>query len=207
VANAEKFWDKNAEKYAKSPIKNIPAYEQTMDHTKKYLSKQDTALEIGCGSGSTALLLADSVKHITATDISSNMIKIAQDKAKDQQIENASFAQKTLFDNTLKPGSFDVILAYNILHLLEDTPESIRRIKELLKPGGIFISKTVCLAEKSRLWRILIFIMNLFGLAPNVSFLKVDELEGYMTAENFQIMETGMYPASWAARFIVAKLQ
>jgi len=100
----------------------------------------DDVLEVGCGTGSTALLLADSVKQITAIDISSNMIDIASNKAKDPQIENVNFIQSTLFDDTLEKRSFDVILAFNFLHLLEDTPEAIRRINELLKLEGLFIA-------------------------------------------------------------------
>lgn len=111
-------------------------------------------LEVGCRTGSTALLLAGHVKHITAIDISSNMIDIARNKAKDQQIENVDFIHSTLFDDTLKKGSFDVIMAFSFLHLLEETPEAIRRIKKLLKPGGIFISKTPCLADQSKLLRV-----------------------------------------------------
>lgn len=38
MSNAEKFWDKVAKKYAKTPIKNIQAYNETMEHTKNHLS-------------------------------------------------------------------------------------------------------------------------------------------------------------------------
>ena len=59
MRNAEKFWDKLAKKYAKRPIKNIQAYNETMEHTKSHLSAEDKVLEVGCGTGSSALLLAD----------------------------------------------------------------------------------------------------------------------------------------------------
>lgn len=205
MSNAEKFWDKVAKKYAKTPIKNIQAYNETMEHTKNHLSEGDDVLEVGCGTGSTALLLADNVKQITASDISSNMIDIARNKAKDQQVENVNFIQSTLFDDTLEKRSFDVILAFNFLHLLEDTPEAIRRINELLKPEGQFISKTICLAEQSKLLRVLIYIMEKLGFAPYVKFLRILELEEFITNENFQIIETGVYPPSPPSRFIVAR--
>jgi len=204
MQNAEKFWDKIAKKYAKSPIKNIQAYNETMEHTKLHLSKGDNVLEVGCGTGSTALLLADSVKQITAIDISSNMIDIARNKAKDQQVENVKFIHSTLFDNTLEKGSFDVIMAFNFFHLLEDMPGAIRRINELLKPEGRFISKTPCLAEQSKLLRVFVYILEKLGIAPYVKFLKILELEEFITNEKFQIIETGVYPPSPPSRFIVS---
>lgn len=204
---AGKFWDRIAKKYAQSPIKNVEAYKETMDRTKAHLSKGDSVLEVGCGTGSTALLLADSVKRITASDISANMIDIARNKAKDQQIENVTFVHAALFDDALKTESFDVVLAFNLLHLLEDTPVAIRRLRELLKPGGLFISKTVCVAEHStlKLLRLPMYIGEKLGFVPYVKFLRIHALEEFITNENFQIIETGNYPPSPPSRFIVAK--
>jgi 2-polyprenyl-3-methyl-5-hydroxy-6-metoxy-1,4-benzoquinol methylase len=55
--------------------------------------------------------------------------------------------QATIFDTRLKEETFDVILAFGILHLLKDFPKAIRRINELLKPGGWFISSTACMGK------------------------------------------------------------
>lgn len=203
MRSAEKFWDKIAKKYAKSPVKNMQAYNETMERTKAHLSAGDSVLEVGCGTGSTALLLAGSVKRITASDISSNMIDIAGNKAKDQQVENVDFIQATLFDDNLENGSFDAVLAFNFLHLLEDTPAAIRRINALLKPDGLFVSKTVCLAEQTRLLRVLVYVMQKLGMAPYVGFLKIVELDEIVANGNFRIVETGLYPPP--SRFIVAR--
>lgn len=205
MITAENFWDKTAQKYAKSPIKNMAAYNETMDHIRKHLSKDDSVLEVGCGTGTTALLLAEHVTQITASDISSKMIEIANGKAIEQKVENATFIQATLFDDSLEKGSYDVIMAFNFLHLLEDIPAASRRINELLKPDGIFISKTVCLAENFNLWPALLYILKKIGIAPYIKNMKIHELEKFITDENFQVLETGVYPASPPSRFIVAR--
>ena len=56
-----KFWDGIAEKYAKRPISDMAAYEYTLGRTRSYLKPEDQVLELGCGTGSTALLLAGDV--------------------------------------------------------------------------------------------------------------------------------------------------
>ena len=204
MPNSAKFWDKTAEKYSKSPIKNMDAYYQTMDRAKAHLSNEDSVLEIGCGTGSTALLLADSVKHITASDISANMIEIAQSKANDQGIKNTSFVQADVFSDTLAPGSFDVITAFNVLHLVEDFPAVVRRINALLKPGGLLISKTPCLAAQTRLWSIPLYILGKLRVVPYVNCLQFDKLEVTISGGGFQLTEVGQYPASSMSRFLVA---
>ena len=198
------FWDRIADKYAASPIKNMAAYEQTMDRTRSYLSSEQDVLEVGCGTGSTALLLAPDVNHITATDISRRMIEIGQAKARDRQAANVTFRQAALPDETLAPGSFDTILCFNTLHLVTDLPAVLRNLRSALKPGGVFISKTVCLAEQTRLWAIPISLIRLVGKAPYVNLLTFEALESAIAAEGFEVIETGVYPAP-CSRFVVAR--
>jgi ubiquinone/menaquinone biosynthesis C-methylase UbiE len=199
------FWDKRADRYAKSPVKDPESYNRTLDCTRNHLSPGDQVLEVGCGTGTTALLLAPSVKQITASDISSRMIEIARDKAVTQEVENVRFEHATLSDEALETGSFDAVMAFNFLHLIEDIPGAVRRINELLKPGGLFISKTVCLAEQSRLWSALLAVMKPLRFAPYVKCLKVAELEDIITRANFEVIETGFYPPSPPSRFVVAR--
>ncbi len=205
MSTSEKFWDRLAKRYARSPIKDMQSYNRTMERTKAHLAKGDRVLEAGCGTGSTALLLAGNVAHITASDISGNMIEIARAKAKDPHAGNVNFLKATVFDETFDGRSFDVVLAFNFLHLLEDLPAALRRVNELLTRDGLFISKTLCMAGQGWYWRVLLAIMRSVRLAPHVSFLTIDELEEFVTNEGFEIIETGDYPASPPSRFIVAR--
>jgi len=145
------------------------------------------------------------VKEITGTDISSKMIEIANEKASAQKIDNVHFAKSTLSDETLKKESFDVILANNLIHLLEDTDGVMKRIKELLKPGGFFISKTVCIREKSIFWPIAAVVMGkLFGLSCIQQFT-IAEMEESMINAGFEIIETHTYFPKPPRLFAVAK--
>ncbi len=198
------FWDKIAEKYAASPIKDMDAYLKTMDRTKAHLSEQDSILEVGCGTGSTALLLADRVSHITAADISANMIDIGKRKARDQEVENVTFVRAALPDQTLEPESFDAVLAFNILHLVKDLPAVVRNLRDALKPGGLFISKSACIANRTRLWAVPLFFLRLAGFAPYVNLLTTAELEAAISDAGFELVETGLYPSP-RNRFIVAR--
>lgn len=200
-----KFWDKAAAKYARKPVRNQAAYGETLDRTRHYLTPDQNVLEIGCGTGSTALLLAPSVGHITATDLSPAMIAIAQDKLADGNHPNVRFQAARLSDDSLAGQAFDAVLAFNVLHLVRDIPAEIRAIHRLLKPGGFFISKTGCIGEAGRFLAILIAVMRKLGFAPFVNSLRYGELDAMIACEGFEIIETGLYPASDHARFVVAR--
>ena len=73
--SATYFWDRHAAKYAEKPIADPTAYEEKLARVRSLLRATDHVLEIGCGTGSTALRLAPGVAKITATDVSSGMIR------------------------------------------------------------------------------------------------------------------------------------
>ncbi|NIY76269.1 class I SAM-dependent methyltransferase [Thalassospira sp. HF15] len=199
------FWDSVADKYARKPIGNEAAYAQTLDRTRAYLSTDQNVLEIGCGTGTTALKLASNIGQLTATDISRRMIEIAQGKTKDQAIRNVTFAKKTIDDIATGTERYDVVLGFNILHLLDEPEDAIASLHKSLKPGGLFISKTPCLGEKLSYLKPLIWVMQKLGKAPHVHFLNFARLEDMIRAAGFEVIETGTYPTSTGSRFIVAK--
>ncbi len=205
MAETADFWDRVADRYAAKPVKDAASYEATLERTRAHLSGRNEVLEVGCGTGTTALRLAASVERITATDVSARMIAIAREKARAQAVENVRLEQATLFDPGLAPGSFDAVLAFNLLHLLPDLPGALRRIHALLVPGGVFVSKTICLGDRARLWRPVLAVMRALGLAPEVTFLRSAELEDEVEISGFAIVESEFLPASSASRFVVAR--
>jgi 2-polyprenyl-3-methyl-5-hydroxy-6-metoxy-1,4-benzoquinol methylase len=201
---SEKFWDKTANNYDQEEKKDEQTYMKIIEKTKKYLKISDIVLDYGCGTGLISNEIADNVKMIHAIDISSKMIEIAKRKADGRKIENIDYAHSTIFDERYKRGSFDVILVFYILHLLEDTPKVMKRMNELLKPGGLIISATPCMGEKTFL-SILLSLVSKIGLIPNTRSFKISELEDSIATGNFEIIETECLHQSSQQYFIVAK--
>jgi len=210
MQHAAVFWDNIAEKYAKSPIKDMEAYEDTLERTRSYLTDTDHLLELGCGTGSTALLLAHNVAQLTASDLSGNMIRIAKKKLLEQDVSNVSFVTSDLFGSALDETSYDVVLALNLIHLLEETPAVMKRINDLVKPGGLFISKTFCNLGKNMPFKLRLMLMalplaQLLGKAPVVNIMETHDLERHIMDAGFTIIEAGSHPNSPPNRYIVAK--
>ena len=70
MAESDKFWDKKAEGYAKSPVSDEETYQRKLSETQSFFTPDMQVLEFGCGTGTTAVHHAPHVLHIDAIDIS-----------------------------------------------------------------------------------------------------------------------------------------
>ncbi len=199
---SSKFWDKIAERYSKRPIADEAAYQKKRQVTREYFRPDMEVLEFGCGTGSTAITHAPYVKHIQAIDISSKMIEIAQGKADAKNIENVTFKRSTIDEFSVADRTFDAILGLSILHLLDNKEEVIANVHKMLKPGGIFVTSTVCFGDTMKFLKVIVPIGRLFGLILKV--FTTEELEDSLTDAGFAI-DYQWQPGKGKPVFIVAK--
>ena len=200
------FWDKIARKYAAKPVDDPDAYEDTLNRTRAHLGAQDRVLELGCGTGTTAQKLANDAGHITATDISAEMIAIANEKARASNIENADFARADITSAGQGAPPFDAVLAFNLLHLLRNVPAALADIRSKMKPGAVFVSKSGCLKGANFLLRTFALpVMRLIGKAPYVNSFSEAEIDAMIQAAGFEIIEAKTYPGLAPTRLIIAR--
>jgi len=198
------FWDKIAERYAKKPIDDQAAYRKKLRVTHEYFRPDMEVFEFGCGTGSTAIIHAPYVKHIHAIDGSSKMIEIAQGKAVADNIDNVTFEQMTIEDISAPDQSLDAVLGLSILHLLQYKEDAIAKVYRMLKPGGIFVTSTVCIGDTMKFFKVIGPIGRFFGLMPFVSVFTTKELEASLTDGGF-VIDHQWNPRKGRGVFIVAK--
>jgi len=185
----EKFWDLISARYAASPIADIAAYKTKIEKIKSYLSPEDVVLDIGCGTGTQCRDLAGNVKQVTGIDISSKLLAVAEQRKAERKLDNIEFIKTSLYDERLKADSFDVVMAFFVLHFFEDIDAVFQRIHDLLKPGGLFISETACLGEKSKIARKLLRFAGHLGLLPKINPLTTRQLEQALKKYGFQLVD------------------
>ena len=132
MPTVSEFWDGRAQNYdAQVGTHYAEAYEKTAACFKKYLKPTDTVLDFACGTGIVTFAVAPSVQSVRAIDVSGEMVRRAQEKVKAQGVENVTVTQTDLFDGCLAEGSFNAVLACNVLLYLENRAEVLARIDDL----------------------------------------------------------------------------
>ncbi len=198
------FWDRVAPDYSKKPISDTESYARKLAATQALMQADMTVLELGCGTGSTALEHAPHVSHIDATDVSAAMVAIGREKAEQAGIANVSFRQSGV-EEFSAGDSYDMVLALNLLHLLPDRPAALAKVQQLLKPGGYFISSTVCLADSLWFLRPVIRVLQWIGKAPYVSFVSEDDVLREVAAAGFDVQEHWTHGGRANSLFLIAR--
>ena len=106
-----------APRYARAKIGDMDGYSRSIERIKPVL-RGARVLELGCGTGLTAMSLAPHAESYTASDIAPGMIEIAKGRVAAQPMANLTFQVAQAED--FGPGHFDVVFAQNYLHLLRD---------------------------------------------------------------------------------------
>ncbi len=205
MATADAFWDKVAPSYAKRPVANPTAYEQTLARTRSYLNTDMTVVELGCGTGTTALKLADAASHIHGTDVSRRMVGLAHDKANVGKADNLSFAQADVAQTKDAAWRYDAVLAFNLLHLVPDLDCALRDIHALLTSGGVFVSKTPCVGDMNAALKLVLPVLKWVGRAPEVNIFGAQALEHAVETAGFEILESRTFHNAPHNRFVVAR--
>ena len=198
------FWNKRADKYSKRPISDEATYEKKLEITRGYFHPDMGVLELGCGTGSTALAHAPYVKHILATDLSTRMIEIARDKAKAAGIDNVTFAAASADGLDVPGGSIDAVMGHNLLHLLEDKEQVIADVHRVLKTGGLFLTSTACIGDMRFLFRLISPVGRSRRVFPLVKVFTAAELKESHANAGFEI-EHEWLPKKTAALFIICR--
>lgn len=103
--------------------------------------KGKRVLDVGCGNGSTSVLLAELGAHVTGIDISPRSIEVAHERAKINGVDSRTqFVCAPLETVDLPENGFDVIWCEAILHhLLADIHPIMNNLRRWAKPDGLVI--------------------------------------------------------------------
>lgn len=103
------------------------------------LTRGARVLDVGCGTGSSALPAAQRVGpegHVLGIDIAANMVDRAAAKAKARGLDNVRFKCIDMQDLDIGAGAFDAVISVFSIFFVADMETQIARLWSLLAPGG-----------------------------------------------------------------------
>ena len=107
---------------------------------EKLISPSDAVLECACGTGLLTRVIAPRCRSLVATDFSEKMLKRAEKKC--GGYGNVRFQQADILHLPYPDGSFDVVVAANVIHLLDEPYRALRELERVCRPGGRLIIPT-----------------------------------------------------------------
>jgi ubiquinone/menaquinone biosynthesis C-methylase UbiE len=96
-------------------------------------------LDLASGSGHPALDIARVVGpsgHVTATDLSSKLLAVAEEKANEQGLSNISFQEVDMEKQPFPDETFDIVTCRLGIMYARDVQRALREMRRVLKPNG-----------------------------------------------------------------------
>ena len=135
------FWDTVAGVYGVFVnVINRKTHQRLKQIVSDLIGPDDVVLECACGTGLLSAVIAPRCRRLTATDFSEKMLK--QAKKNCSAFPNASFARADITALSYPDGSFDQVVAGNVIHLLDNPLTALRELNRVCKDGGLLIIPT-----------------------------------------------------------------
>lgn len=160
------FWDKVASIYDITQAVNGKVYRELCDTVTQLIPQSAKVLDTAAGTGALSVAAAKKAADVLCTDISLPMLDEAHKKAEKSGLHNIRFEARNIFHLEDEDETYDVVMAGNVLHLLEDPQAAVRELCRVTKKGGLIILPTFMLARDS----VLIDLYKKVGFSPARNF-------------------------------------
>ena len=135
------FWDNVAGVYdVFVNVINRKTHQKLKKIVSSLIEPGDTVLECACGTGLLSAVIAQKCRQLTATDFSEKMLKKAEKNC--CAFRNITYAQADVTALPFADGSFDKVVAGNVIHLLDNPMTALGELNRVCKDGGMLIIPT-----------------------------------------------------------------
>ena len=136
------FWDRVAWLYDLVERSNRAVNTAAAARTAQLVPAGARVLDCAAGTGEFSLAAAKRAGTVLCTDQSQAMLKQARKKAARRKVTNIRFAQRDVTALSDPDGSFEAVIAANVLHLLSQPEKAVRELWRVTAPGGRLILPT-----------------------------------------------------------------
>ena len=136
------FWDRVAWLYDLAERSNRAVNAAAAARVAELVPVGARVLDCAAGTGEFSLVAAKRAASVLCTDQSRPMLDRARKKAAKRGLTNISFALRDVTALPDPDGSFDAVIAANVLHLLPEPEKAVGELWRVAAPGGRLILPT-----------------------------------------------------------------
>ena len=135
------FWDKVAGVYdIFVNVINRKTHQELKKIVGSTIEPEDSVMECACGTGLLSAVIAGKCRQLKATDFYSRMLEKAEKNC--ASYRNITFAQADITALPYPDGSFDKVVAGNVIHLLDNPMTALHELNRVCKDNGTLIIPT-----------------------------------------------------------------
>lgn len=162
------FWDKVAGIYDITESLNGKVYKSMLRGVKQIVPEGARVLDCAAGTGELSIAASENAEIVVCTDLSLAMLEQAKKKCAKLGIENIRFEERDIFHMTDEDEAYDIVMAGNVLHLIDNPEEAVKELYRVTKRGGKLILPTF--VHKNAGTKVLIDIYKKLGFNPASDF-------------------------------------
>lgn len=135
------FWDRVAWVYdVFANLINKKVHDALCREVASRIKASDDVLECACGTGLLSGAIAAQCRHLVATDFSEKMLRRA--RKKHRHLPNVEFRWGNILEIDFPRDRFDIVVAANVIHLLEEPHQALAEMSRVCRPNGTLIIPT-----------------------------------------------------------------
>ena len=154
------FWDRFAFIYDLGQSLNSKVRKKFERTTELLVPTGSVVLDTAAGTGVLTFAAAKKAKRVVCTDVSLPMLAEARKKAERNNIENVEFDERDIFNLKDEDETYDIVMAGNVLHLIDNPELAVKELWRVTKKGGKLLLPTYMCKKSSpllKLYRLLGF--------------------------------------------------
>jgi ubiquinone/menaquinone biosynthesis C-methylase UbiE len=138
------YWERHAKRYDASLRVLGRPLPRMLELTVDAVRGADVVLEVAAGTGLVTTAIARAARQVVATDYADAMVRVLEQRVRESGASNVRCEPADIYALGYERGSFDAVVAANVLHLVPDLASAIASLRLMLKPGGKLIAPTFC---------------------------------------------------------------
>lgn len=146
------YWDRHAKRYDRSLSLLRRPIPRMVGLTGEATHGFGQVLEVAAGTGLVTLAIAAGAGSVIASDYSASMVAQLERRVRDSGVTNVKCEQADLFSLRFDDGTFDAVVAANVLHLVPDLESALASLRRVAKPAGRLVVPTFCHDETASSW-------------------------------------------------------